>query len=221
MDFRAKKLSGIPSFGDKLKSARENAELSSEKVAQLLNCPPRYLYYLENGEIDKLPPDVYNKGFLRKYVKLLELDEKEVITEYEKEAQFARHLTDRQHQSLPHLATRRFVFTPKTLGWLVGGMIIFFVAGYLFYELHFLISPPQLEIFEPAGDLVVETSYLSVKGQTEPGAKLTINNETIKVDLDGRWSQEVVLSPGLNILRIVASNRFNKQRELVRQVMLK
>jgi hypothetical protein len=113
------------------------------------------------------------------------------------------------------------VITPKTLAWLVGTIAMVLVVGYLIYQLHFLISPPSLVIFEPAADVIVVSPEVFIKGQTEPGAKLTINNQLTNIDKDGNFEQAVNLNQGLNVVKIEATNRFRKSSSVVRQIMLK
>ncbi|HRY52658.1 MAG TPA: helix-turn-helix domain-containing protein [Candidatus Portnoybacteria bacterium] len=222
MVFTAKKVEAPPSFGEKLKTAREEAGLTKEKVVQLLSLPAKYLDYLENGEIEKLPADVYSKGILRKYAKLISLDEKELVGEYEKESRIASHLKNQAHQALPTLRSRRFIITPKTLSWGLGTVVLFLVIGYFFYQLHFLLSPPSLKIFEPAeADFIAESSSVLFKGQAEPGVKLTINGQQSYIDKDGNFEQEISLFQGLNIIKVEAVNRFNKSSSELRRIMLK
>lgn len=222
MVFTAKPVEELPSFGEQLKKAREEAGLTKEKVGQFLSLPIKYLDWLENGEIEKLPGDVYAKGFLRKYARLLAVNSEELVNSYEKESRIARHLQNQRPQSLPTLRSRRFVITPKTLGWLAGAIILFFVLGYLFYQLHFLLSPPGLVLTEPTQtDFAVDNSLIVFKGQTEPGVKLTINGQPGYIDKDGNFEQTIGLAQGLNIIEVTATNRFGKTSSAVRRIMLK
>lgn len=196
--------------------------MTKEKVAQLLNLPIKYLERLEAGEIEKLPADVYSKGFLRKYAKLLEIDAKTLVAEYEKESRIASHLKSQAYQSLPILRSRRFVITPKTLSWGLGLIILFLVAGYFFYQLHFLLSPPSLRVLEPASaDFITNSAFVFLKGQTEPGVKLTINGQQSYIDKDGNFEQAINLVRGLNVIKIEATNRFGKSSFEVKRIMLK
>lgn len=222
MVFTAKPVEDLPSFGDQLKKAREEAGLTKEKVSQLLSLPAKYIDYLEAGEIEKLPADVYAKGFLRKYAQLLEIDGDVLARDYVKESRIARHLQGQNPQSLPVLRSLRFVITPKTLGGLAGAGILLFVVGYFFYQLHFLLSPPSLVLREPSqNDFVTQESLMVFKGQTEPGAKLTINGQQSYIDKDGNFEQTIGLSQGLNTISVEATNRFGKTSSEVRRIMLK
>ena len=222
MVFTARTVEELPSFGDQLKKAREEAGLTREKVSQLLSFPVRYLEWLEAGELEELPADVYSRGFLRKYAKILAIDSEALVVEYEKESRIAEHLKFQKHQFLPVLKYRRFIITPKTLGWLAGGVILFLIIGYFFYQLHFLLSPPSLNLFEPAEiDFVASNNFILFKGKTEPGIKLTINGQQSYIDKDGNFEQTISMVQGLNIIKVEATNRFGKSSSEVRRIMLK
>ncbi len=222
MVFTAKKVEALLSFGEKLRKAREEAELSKEKVAQLLNIRIKSLERLESGEIEKLPVDVYARGILKKYAKILRMEEGALLADYEKEIKILRHLNkEKQHQSLPVLRSRRFIVTPRTFSLFFLCLILLLVAGYLFYQLYFLISPPALVVFEPAGDLVTQNTAITIKGKTEPGARLTINGQQIYINKDGNFEQAINLNQGLNLIKIEATNRFEKSTSVVRRVMMR
>ena len=125
MVFTAKKVEEIPSFSEKLRKSREELGLSKEKAGQLLNFPARYFDYLEKGELDKLPADVYSKGFLRKYAKILDIEPDLLVLEFEKEIKIIRHLDKgfNEHLSLPSLRVSRWIITPKTLGAGLGAVL--------------------------------------------------------------------------------------------------
>lgn len=222
MVFTAKKVEEVPNFSEKLKKAREEAGLTKEKICQLTGFQIRHLDNLESGEFDKMPADVYSKGFLRKYAKILDIDPGILVIEYEKEIKIIRHLNKKnfEHLSLPMLPRVRFVVTPKTLGLAISAFVFLFIVGYLGYELHFLISPPSLSVSEPAQDTITQNAVLTVKGETEPTAKLLINGQAVYLEKNGSFKQEVTLSQGLNIIKVEAINRFKKNNLIIRQVVL-
>ena len=221
MVFTSKKVE-LPNFGERLKKLREEADFSVQRAAHLLNIQAKYLQRLESGEMEKLPADVYNKGFLRRYAKLLDAAPEALVEEYEKEARITQHLSQgKVHQALPYLRGRRFIITPRFFTAVLGLFILLVVGGYLFYQLHFLISPPRLSIFEPAEDLTTDQASLIIKGQAERGAQLTINGQVTYIDKDGNFEQPVNLIQGINSIKIEAANRFGKSRSVVRQIMLR
>ena len=210
-----------PTFGDKLKKYREEAGLTVQKVTQLLNIPAKFLESLERNEFDKLPPEVYSRGFLKKYANLLSIDPEKLLSEYRQEAKINNQAEKTAHSSLPVLRSRGLAVTPRTIGIIVAVVAVILVVGYLFYQLNYLVSPPQLKIFEPGSDITVQQSSIFVRGQTEAGVKLTINGQKVYINRDGSFSQEIKLGQGLNSLIITATNRFGKSSSETRKILLK
>jgi len=220
MVFTAKKVE-MPGFGDHLKKLRESAGLSRQKTAQLLNIQVKFLDRLEGGELEKLPGEVYVKGFLRKYAGYLGIDPQALVDEYIKESKIAEHLNGKDVHSLPALRSRRFIFTPKHISLFLGALAVVLIIGYFVYQLNSLVSPPELEIFEPASDQAVESRDVQIKGKSEPGVKLTINGQETYIDKDGNFQQQIDLNQGLNSIKIEAVNRFGKASSVTRQIMVR
>ena len=79
---------------------------------------------------------------------------------------------------------------------------------------------PILVVSSPVNNLVMTQDSVEVVGKTDPGAKLLINNEPVSILENGSFDVKVPLSPGINTLTIVASNKFGKQTTLVRNLRL-
>ncbi len=217
MVFFAKKIE-LPNFGEKIKKLREDAGLTQSKVAQLLNIQEKYIDFLEKGEIDKLPAAVYVKGFLRKYAVVLGQDSQKIVDDFVAEQNIARHLSGKKTESIRGL--RKIVITPQLLRNLLIFGIIILIIGYFLWQLSFLLKAPSLEIMAPEKDLKVSNNEFVVKGKTEPGVTLTINNQEINLDKEGNFEQKIELNKGLNIIEIKAANRFGESSSLKRQIML-
>ena len=71
------------SLGSYLKGERELRELSVAEVAQATRIPVRVLRYLEEDEWDRLPADVFVRGYLRAYARVLGADETELLSRFE------------------------------------------------------------------------------------------------------------------------------------------
>ena len=64
--------------GERLRAAREAAEMSLEDVATTTRIPTRHLASLEAGEFSKLPAPTYSVGFARSYAAAVGLDRNEI-----------------------------------------------------------------------------------------------------------------------------------------------
>lgn len=69
-------------IGDILKKEREKQKLSLQDVEQGTSIRAVYLEALENGEYDKLPGEVYAKGFIKNYGNFLELNGEELVKKF-------------------------------------------------------------------------------------------------------------------------------------------
>lgn len=96
--------------GRMLREARESREWSVQQVANELHLTMHYVHALESDEFDKLPGDVFVRGYMRSYALLLGLEPDEVLQRYRayserrqarKEEAFKRYTRRRNHKNRP------------------------------------------------------------------------------------------------------------------------
>src|SRR3954465_2973918 len=85
----------IDTLADYLKQIRQKLNLDINTVSLLTQIKPVYLEYLEVGSYDKLPADVYIRGFLKNLSQIYRIDEKTLIEQFEKEHGFAQAAVQR------------------------------------------------------------------------------------------------------------------------------
>jgi cytoskeletal protein RodZ len=73
----------MESIGRYLKTEREVRQISLEELAQTTRIPLRHLASLEDDRLEKLPGDVFVRGFLKSYAKAVGLTIDEVLRRYE------------------------------------------------------------------------------------------------------------------------------------------
>jgi hypothetical protein len=66
--------------------------------------------------------------------------------------------------------------------------------------------PPQLDVYQPTEGQETNQPSIIVKGQTEPGATVRINENIVPLDANGRFEYTVLLTEGPNNITIVASD---------------
>jgi hypothetical protein len=69
-------------LGHYLSSRREAMEMSIDQISRTTKIPNASLLHLEAGRFDKLPGDVFVRGFLRSYARCLKLDGDDVVSRY-------------------------------------------------------------------------------------------------------------------------------------------
>lgn len=71
--------------GETLYNERIKQGLTISNISKKTNIREYYIIAIEKGQFDRLPGDVYAKGFISNYAKVVGLDEKILILEYKKE----------------------------------------------------------------------------------------------------------------------------------------
>ncbi|MBN1655106.1 MAG: helix-turn-helix domain-containing protein [Deltaproteobacteria bacterium] len=72
----------MESLGSYLRNEREMQQVSVAELAQTTRIPVRILQQIENDEFDKLPAEVFVRGFLRAYARAIGIEEDEVLEWY-------------------------------------------------------------------------------------------------------------------------------------------
>lgn len=119
----------------------------------------------------------------------------------------------------PLKRTKSLLITPKKVALVFFILFLILVGLYFWREISFLIKPPLLEVTQPPTDLTVTQDVFEVSGRTNPSAYLTVNAKEIYIDKEGNFKTEVILSKGLNIVKIEAKNRFSKTNEIIRRII--
>ena len=201
-------------LGEKLKKLRNDKRTSINEASRFTKIQPAYLEYLEEGLWDKLPADVYVKGFLRSYADFLGVDEKILIRFYEREKEIRANLKkDKKNDSKKEkpINISPFIFTPKKIFFT---LIIFLVLSGLFLlyrEINSFANAPSLIILSPQDNTQVSGNSVYIEGVTDKDAFLYINNQPILVGDDGRFRENLTLQFGLNIIDIKSINKFKKE----------
>lgn len=228
--FRRRKVKNERTVGEILKSLRTERNYSIELVEEKTKISAKYLLALESDNYDKLPAKIYVMGFLRRYTDFLEIDSDSLVKKFEQEYELHRQLhpvkkTDKKDNLLkPNpgdkwLNSPSFVLTPRLL---VTGLIILIVIGilsYIWYQVKSFASAPPLEISGSSDEMVVKFQSITVEGQTDSGATLSINNQLVSVDPNGHFKQEIKLLNGVNDIEISAKNKANKITKKILKVL--
>ena len=212
--FTKKKLKS-KTLGEKLKKLREELRVPLEEISRSIKVRAEYLEKIEKEEFDKLPPDVYVKGFLKNYAIFLGVDPQRVIDQYEKERGIQSNL---KTGFLPKIKKRKFSFpnitiTPKSFS-LVTIFILFTVCLLYFYsELEKFSRDPRLVIVYPFSDISINNNSIDVIGITDKDNKIVINDQPVMVDEKGEFKEKIGLQNGINNINIKSINKFGKINE--------
>lgn len=209
-----KKSVGTLTLGEKLKKLRSDKRTSIGEASRFTKIQPAYLEYLEEGTWEKLPADVYVKGFLRSYADFLGVDEKILIRLYEREKEIRANLKKNKKEEVKKekpVNISPFIFTPKKI--LISAILVLVFAGLvlLYNEINSFANAPSLIILNPQNNSQVDGNSVYIEGITDKEALLYINNQPILVGDDGRFKENLTLQSGVNNIDVRSINKFKKE----------
>jgi len=201
-------------LGEQLKNLRSDGRVTLFEVSRETKIPVKYIEMIEEGKYEKLPPDVYVKGFLRAYAEFLGIEPKKIINLYEREKDIKINLNGGEKKApSKKKKTRlaRFVVTPRIIIAVSVAVVVIGGFSYLYSQIGRFAAVPRLVITSPASDENIAGNSISVSGYTDEDAKLTINGQPILVSDKGEFKEDILLQSGVNSITISALNRFNKE----------
>ncbi|MFZ1654848.1 MAG: helix-turn-helix domain-containing protein [Candidatus Moraniibacteriota bacterium] len=212
--FVRKKVESL-TLGEKLKKLRQQYRMSYAEIAKATRIQAKYLEYLENGEYEKLPAEVYVKGFLKSYARHLGLEDEAFLKLYEKEKHIRENLGQEAVAStaVRYPAMNVWIITPRTVFIILLTLVLGGTFTYLFAEFRSFVAEPRLLITEPLSGATLPGSAITLRGQTDPGTVVTANGEPVFVTDTGEFSEEITLQQGMNRIVVRATNRFEKMKE--------
>ena len=221
--FKTKKVETNITVGECLKRKREELGISIKDLGDKLKIKTSYLEDLEENNYEKLPPDVYVKGFIKSYSELVGFNPEKMIELFKKEKEIENKVESRNKKEKKYekkFALKKYItITPKIITVFLSLLILSIIGYYFWHQLSSFNSEPYLFVSSPFADEVTNDSETIVSGETEIGIILKINGEDVFVDEEGYFKENIMLQPGKNVLIIEAVNRFDKTAEETRNII--
>lgn len=210
------------SVGERLKQARQNANLSVSYIAQKINISPKYLEAIEAGNYRLLPGEVYAKNFLKAYLHFFQLDAEEFLSQFTSEQKIYTNTTQGKDfkQPVARVSRLNLLVGPKLLRGVAVALVAGIVLVYLGLTFQGIVASPKLEIIQPADNVQITDSFIQIVGVTDPENIVTINGQQILIDQQGKFNELIDLQNGVNIIEVMAERKHGKQTKLYRQVVV-
>jgi len=211
-----KKSIGTLTLGEKLKKLRSERRISLGEVSKHTRIQVKYLEYMEEGRYEKMPVDVYVRGFLKNYADFLSIDPNVLLRLYEKEREIKKNLEkgrggEKKYPMPAPFKASSFALTPKVI--LISAIAAVTFGGffYLYKEIGAFASVPRLVISNPEQNTSIAGNSIIVEGITDKDAKLYINEQLILINDDGKFRENLNLQFGNNFINIKSVNKFGKE----------
>lgn len=90
---------------------------------------------------------------------------------------------------------------------------------YAFFQTKAINKGVDLTVVGIEDGLVLKEDFLVIYGNAKHANHLTLNGQEILINEDNDFRQELLLSPGYNIITIEATDRFSKKTKEIYRVM--
>lgn len=207
--------------GQILKESREAKFYTLDEIEKHTKIRKELLEALEDDNYSKLPPETFIQGFIKNYGKFLGLDTGKLMAVFRRDYEASKHPPVVLESFSKPLKQKKFNLTPARV--LAAAVTIIFLAffGYLWFEYRQYVGAPPLEVASPSESQTVDIPAVKVIGKTDPEVKVTVNNQEIGVDKEGKFEEEIKLSSSSNTITVVATSKFGQSAKIERTVFVK
>ncbi len=89
-------------------------------------------------------------------------------------------------------------------------LFIVIILGYSIYQSRNIAKGPSIIITEPENGISFNYSSIIIQGKAINSTETNIDNRSIFIDEKGIFKEKYLLSPGYNIITIIAKDKFGK-----------
>lgn len=95
------------------------------------------------------------------------------------------------------------------------------IVGYSLFQAQKLLTGPVIDIYTPQNGATYSQTLIEIEGRARNIAYLNLNDRKIFTDKDGYFKEKLLLSPGYNIIKLDAQDKFKKYTEKRLELILK
>jgi len=100
-------------------------------------------------------------------------------------------------------------------------LLALIIAGYSLFQAQKILAGPVIEITTPQNGATYNSTLIEINGKAKNIAYINLNDRKIFTDKDGNFSEVLLLSPGENVVKLDAWDKFGKQTEKKLELVLK
>lgn len=219
--FRKKRILSQETLGEYLRKVRLGHNWTIEVASQKTKIAPHYIKALEKSQYDDIPGEVYITNFIKVYSQKLSLEPLRTLEQYELE----KHVIEQKnhHRFLKEIGNLKlvdFLLKPKNIKTGAICLVVAVVLSYIAFNIYHTVAPPYLEILHPQKDIETTDLTITIQGQSQAEAQVTINNQEVLLKPDGYFEKNINLRAGLNLIVICARKRHGFEKKIIRHILV-
>lgn len=95
------------------------------------------------------------------------------------------------------------------------------IVGYSLFQAQKLLTGPVLDVYNPQNGTTYNQVLIEISGRAQNISYLNLDDRPIFTDKDGYFKEKLLLSPGYNIIKLDAIDKFKKYTEKKLELILK
>ncbi|HEY4508749.1 MAG TPA: hypothetical protein VJC13_00485 [Candidatus Paceibacterota bacterium] len=95
------------------------------------------------------------------------------------------------------------------------------ILGYSLFQAQKLLVGPVIDVYSPQNGATYNQALIEIYGRARNAAYINLNDRPIFTDKDGYFREKLLLSPGYNIIKLDARDKFKKYTEKKLELILK
>jgi len=203
----------MKTIGQILKDARIKKKYSLEKLENTTKIKREFIDSIEKENWSLLPAFPTVLGFVKSIASSLGLDAKGVS------AILKRDYPPRKLRINPKPdVSSVFSWSPRLTFFTGLTVSVAILLGYLIFQFVRFNSPPRLIIESPKEGQEISGNIVQVFGSTDLDAKITVNNQPVLVDSDGKFSVSLEISQETSEVVVKAVSRSGKGTAISRRI---
>ena len=204
-------------LAEQFKVVRERKGITLFHVAEETRIQKHYIEAMELGQYDRLPQGFVER-FVEQYARYLRIDPEKALAWYRVEtlpleSDAPEPLVSEEISNnpfvIPFVAIRFFLV-----------LLIGIFLSYLGFEIYGVLAPPELVIHGPSENFITEEHMVMIEGNTTPESSLLMNGQSVAIDEQGHFAQEVALKDGVNLIRIEARKDQGRANVIFRKILV-
>jgi cytoskeletal protein RodZ len=218
MAFVIRQLNEGQTMGEKLHAMRKAANLTLSEMVEKTKIQRKYLRAFEEDDYDALPKPLYAKKFLKRYVQELGGNVDYFLDGFD--ALCSQDNPD--PETFPERSIRKWQLPSLSKFLKVASLVVvgLAVVGYLGWQVRAIIKPPEVMVYSPQDGAYTTSATVTIAGKAEDEAEVKINGDTVLLNRDGTFEEEIALERGVNVITIEGKKRYSKSTEIYRRVVL-
>lgn len=203
----------MKTIGQIIGDARSEKKLSFDELGDMTKIKSSFIEALEKEDWNSLPPFPTVLGFAKSLASVLGLEEKTVVAVLKRDYPPKKLSINPK----PDISDKKS-FGPRIAFYLGVGMVTLLILGYLTFTYVNFISPPKINVISPIEGQSISSNTVLVFGSTDNDAKVTVNNEPVLLDEEGKFSVNIEISKDTSEINIKATSRSGKETTIIRKI---